>query len=111
MPIFPLFMETTAFSMVSPEMVWAVAPTRKMGWDCFGGVGVRSWAVVVVVRSAIEAAMSVGMSFIVGLVVFSVCFDVFGEKITGETPVPRVIVFGLVVGVPCGVGLVAVVVF
>ena len=66
-PILPSFMETTALSIVSPETVWAVAPTRKIGWSCAGAVGVRSWARAVDVKAVVsEAAMSVGMYFMVG---------------------------------------------
>ena len=69
-PILPSLMETTPLSMVSPVMVWTVAPTRKTGWSCSGAEWVRSWALATDVASAM-VVMSVVVYFMMGL---SMCY-------------------------------------
>lgn len=66
-------METTAFSMVSPETVCAVAPTKKMGWSWGGAEGARSWALAVERIEAIDVAASAAMRVVMFMVCAFVC--------------------------------------
>lgn len=72
--ILPSFMETTALWIVSPDTVWAVAPTRKIGWSWGGADGARSWAIALVVIEASAVAASATM----WVVMFMVCAFVCG---------------------------------